>query len=256
MGIIIKLFLLCFGANCYSFAYDCSPEHQPAFRIEIDESTLDSLTKDLEWFPNFLTKELKLIPSENRSLYSLTVQYAALFADERYSYKSNLIAGSLPYPLLENDKKSKFASLQADTLVTILEDQITLNGEGMSTETDATYVMSPEGQLCLWLPEKHGHKYEYVYHSYFFKKNGIGLPVACAGHLKLLDGKIIEINPRSGHYQPTFLQLAYTVSYLNNLGVISSNILIQDYTCKQTFSLSMALKLVEIFSAQPVKGDD
>ncbi len=56
-----------------------------------------------------------------------------------------------------------------------------------------------------------------------------GKPVACAGNIRINQGKITEINNSCGHYQTTPDQLLLTVQYFHAHGLLSENIKITSY---------------------------
>jgi hypothetical protein len=75
-----------------------------------------------------------------------------------------------------------------------------------------------------------------MHHSYILKskpgaKNyGIGKDVSCAGHIKIKNGKIIDINNTSGHYRPSTDQFIVFLKHLKLKGILSSDFVIHVYT--------------------------
>jgi len=88
------------------------------------------------------------------------------------------------------------------------------------------------------------------HHSRFFHKDNIGLPIACAGHIEVQNGKISKINNSSGHYMPSILQLILAISYFHEKGVVAENLNLEGVygtlnnpTLKQILSIASMIRL-------------
>ncbi|WP_236870187.1 hypothetical protein [Candidatus Bandiella numerosa] len=99
-------------------------------------------------------------------------------------------------------------------------------------QNDSIYVISKNGDLYVQ-NDLNGH-FNGLHHSFFLKSKptkelyGYGKPVACGGHMNIVDGKITFINNCSGHYQPTLTQLKLVVKYFHQKGVLSENVQVKD----------------------------
>lgn len=99
-------------------------------------------------------------------------------------------------------------------------------------QNSSIYVISKKGVLYVQ-NDLNGH-FSGLHHSFFLKSKttkelyGYGKPVACGGHLNIVDGKIAFINNTSGHYQPSLNQLKLAVKYFYQKGVLAENVQIKD----------------------------
>ena len=98
-------------------------------------------------------------------------------------------------------------------------------GELLNT-TDTIWALSHEGTVRIY-PQKQSSVLGCSNHHYLFQKEGVGMPVACAGHLEA-NGKISKINRSSGHYMPTELQFILAITHLNALGIIADNVILNE----------------------------
>jgi hypothetical protein len=81
-------------------------------------------------------------------------------------------------------------------------------------------------------------------HDRFFTVNGVGQPIACGGHISIQRGKVMKIDPMSGHYMPAILQLFLVVKYLNDKGVIDPKCVVTSYELGD-FSLKEVLSITD-----------
>ena len=99
-------------------------------------------------------------------------------------------------------------------------------------KNDSIYVIGKKGILYVQ-NDFNGH-FDRLQHSFFLKSKptkelyGYGKPVACGGHLNIVDGKITFINNCSGHYHPTLKQLKLVVKYFHQKNVLAENVQIKD----------------------------
>jgi len=99
-------------------------------------------------------------------------------------------------------------------------------------QNDSIYVIGKNGTLYVQ-NDLNGH-FAGLHHSFFLKSKpakelyGYGKPVACGGHLNIIDGKITFISNNSGHYQPSLTQLKLVVKYFHQKGVLAETIQIKD----------------------------
>ena len=116
-------------------------------------------------------------------------------------------------------------------------------------QNNSIYVISKAGILYVQ-NDLNGH-FNGLHHSFFLKSKpakelyGYGKPVACGGHLNIVDGKITFINNSSGHYQPSLNQLKLAVKYFHQKGVLAENIQIKDLN-------NISYELSEILNSQVI----
>ncbi len=120
------------------------------------------------------------------------------------------------------------------TKTTITDGLIYQDGDILSSP-DTIWALNPHGELRIF-PRKKESILGCPTHSYFFQENHIGLPAACAGHMEVRNGKISKIDRSSGHYMPTTLQLVLAVSYLNDLGVIAEDVVLNSSSYSSNFT--------------------
>mgnify|MGYP000644426136 CR=1 FL=1 len=108
--------------------------------------------------------------------------------------------------------------------ITITDGLIHQDGEVLNT-ADTIWALSPQGEFCIY-PQKKSSILAAAHHNYFFQKDGVGLPIACGGHVEVRNGKISKIDRNSGHYMPCTLQLILAVSYFNELGIVSDDVVL------------------------------
>ena len=102
------------------------------------------------------------------------------------------------------------------------------------------YAVDRLGTLCIQVPGSSTTPN----HDRFFTVNGVGQPIACGGHISIQSGKIMKIDPMSGHYMPAILQLFLVVKYLNDKGVIDPNCVVTSYVLGD-FSLKEVLSITD-----------
>lgn len=121
----------------------------------------------------------------------------------------------------EKIKVEKSLINMPDSLVTIKDGLLIQNNEPLCTDKfgNSLWIMDYMGGL---------HVRSLGQHSYFVQNEEyIGLPIACGGHITVIDGKITFLNNGSGHYMPSVLQLGIVYKKLFDQGVISDDIKIQ-----------------------------
>lgn len=104
--------------------------------------------------------------------------------------------------------------IRQETEVQFKDGQVVRKGIPLTTG-EIIWAMNLDGVMCTSF---HPERLDF-HHSFFFHKEGVGQPIACGGHMTLLNGKITKINNCSGHYSPTPLHLAFAVKALNNHNV-------------------------------------
>ena len=116
-------------------------------------------------------------------------------------------------------------------------------------------------QLPLYVIDKKGNIFvgHSSNHSFFLKGKqgktllgstsfyGYGKPVACAGHIRLKDGLIVQIDNHSGHYRPSNDQLKLVCKHLYDQGLLSPNFVAKD-NLNNVFINSDILKELDINS--------
>lgn len=102
------------------------------------------------------------------------------------------------------------------------------------------YAVDRLGNLCIQVPGSTTTPN----HDRFFTVDGVGQPIACGGHISIQGGKIIKIDPMSGHYMPATLQMFLMVKYLNEKGVVAPNCVVVSYE-SGSFSLQEVLAIAD-----------
>jgi len=127
-------------------------------------------------------------------------------------------------------------NLFVSSLVTIERGLIYQGGEILNADY-SIYALNAYGQLCIAAGESCNDIAE-LNHDLFFRRDGFrfALPVACAGHMKVKNGKISEIDRASGHFFPATLQLVLAVSYLNDRGVIAEDVVLNGSSYSSSFT--------------------
>lgn len=138
--------------------------------------------------------------------------------------------------------------LYQNSLVDFKDGQLYQDGKLLTTP-DTIWALSPHSILCIYPLNKSyllaGRPHPN--HSLFFQKDGIGLPVACAGHIEVLEGKIKKITNATGHYMVTLLQLILTLPYFYEKGVLSDDLKIEfPYSTERALDLRTLLFIADI----------
>jgi hypothetical protein len=96
-----------------------------------------------------------------------------------------------------------------------------VDGDGRPLNPDGT--LGPNGNdTAIWVMDAAGNLYvgfeqrKGVFHHSSFLAGG---PVSAAGELVVIDGELIEISNRSGHYRPPPFTLDQTIEHLEGLGL-------------------------------------
>lgn len=115
--------------------------------------------------------------------------------------------------------------------VEIIDGKIYQDGEILNT-CHTLWALNPKGDLrilseSLW-PSLMG-RFGEIHHNSIFPKDGIGQPVACAGHMEVRNGKISKINRGCGHYKPTELQFILAIAYFNGQGILDETMTFDEY---------------------------
>jgi hypothetical protein len=122
---------------------------------------------------------------------------------------------------IEEDN-SAFANLS----MTTVKDGLILQDGKVLTTGDTVWAFSTERELRIFPSEN--VSLGTPHHDYLFRGNTAVVHVACAGHLKVRNGKISEINRSSGSYWPTELQLILALDYFNKIGIISKDVILNE----------------------------
>ncbi len=106
------------------------------------------------------------------------------------------------------------------------------------------YAVDRLGSLCIQVPGSSTTPH----HDGFFTVNGVGQPIACGGHISVQGGKIMKIDPMSGHYTPATLQLFLMVKHLNDQSVIAPDCVVVsfesgNYSLKEVLSIADRIEL-------------
>lgn len=80
-----------------------------------------------------------------------------------------------------------------------------------SVEQEFIYAISPKGEL--YLSSQKGDDAEAIFHSDIINHH---IPVICAGHIKIANGKITYIDNNSGHFQPTPFHMEQALRLLSS----------------------------------------
>ena len=173
-----------------------------------------------------------------------TQQILQSLASDQFSTNGRFVIKSQAGVLAVN--QSEPASLgDEDALISFKEGKLYRGNQIVSDSTDhhLIYAVDPHGRLCIQVPGST----KTPNHDRFFTVDGRGQPIACGGHISVVNGKITKIDTGSGHYMPAFIQLLFVIKYLNDQGVINPSILIQSYDGTKNISLKEALSLVKAY---------
>jgi hypothetical protein len=117
--------------------------------------------------------------------------------------------------------------LHEQCLVNIKDGLLYQNGELLTTD-GTIWALNPQGILSIY-PRNKSYLLAgrpHANHSLFFQKNDIGLPIACAGHIEVREGKIKWLNNHSGHYMISTLQFILAIHYLYEKGIFADDLVI------------------------------
>ena len=162
------------------------------------------------------------------------------------SYKNFIIKS------LYVDRNSSRADLSNTAIaeackITIQDRTIYQEAEILHTD-DTIWALTPLGELRIYPQTKASMLGALQCHGNLYPDGGPGQPVACVGHMEVRNGKISKINRGSGHYQPSAPQLIFAIKYLNELGVISPDIMIEDVNAGAYSTHHRILTLQEVLS--------
>lgn len=130
--------------------------------------------------------------------------------------------------------------LYQHSLVTVKDGLLYQDGHVLNT-TNAIWSLNSYGDLCI-SPEN-STLFGGIHHSFFFQKDNIGLPLACGGHIDVLNGKISKITNVSGHYEPSLLQLVLAIAYFHEKGVVAQDLTTDAFGTFQTLTLNNILSI-------------
>lgn len=97
----------------------------------------------------------------------------------------------------------------------------TRNATTWSGDSKAIFVMNADGEIFASTYQKAG-----VFHHSTLAG---GQPVSAAGELSVIDGKLVEISNRSGHYQPNAMFTNQALGTLRNAGVSLSGVTVTEH---------------------------
>lgn len=166
---------------------------------------------------------------------------------ERFKISKPFITST---PIFLSDERAwpgNLTDLKERTSTEFREDGLVYqNKEILDSEEMGLWVLSSQGELCVFFPLKHPNIISAVHHTFFFKEEGIGQAIACGGHIEVRKGKIISLSNDSGRYQPINLQLILSVKYLHHKNVLDPNISVKTYAEEDTqISLKEALTIAD-----------
>ncbi|MHA4867193.1 hypothetical protein ACXZ1M_05785 [Duganella sp. PWIR1] len=93
---------------------------------------------------------------------------------------------------------------------------------GKPLDTGEADVIARSGGRAIYVLDAHGNLYCSVSSQYYkFHHSSLvaGSAVACAGEIEVVNGVVIYVNNRSGHYRPSFLHIMQFCDYLKKRGV-------------------------------------
>lgn len=126
----------------------------------------------------------------------------------------------------QSDTNVAHPDLATASSIEIRSGQIYQDGEILNTG-DTIWGLNHAGIARIY-PQKKQSVLGCFNHNYLFQEDGIGVPLACGGHLEVAGGKITKINRSSGHYMPTELQFILAVAHLNTLGILAENVILNE----------------------------
>lgn len=160
--------------------------------------------------------QLDVLPPKTLNIERIRVNPSLKIAFKQYLIdSSDTKAESIIYPLDNRSKTVECVTIKngqlfekdSDTLINTTQYRGKQNGY-------AAYVIDLEGNLYI-----NPHKVGQYHHSSFIG----GKKVLCAGMIKVIDGKIRNINTNSGHYKPSNLHLAFAVEYFKKHDLFESD---------------------------------
>lgn len=69
------------------------------------------------------------------------------------------------------------------------------------------------------------------------KKNGFGKPIVGGGYIKAEAGKIMYLDPASGHYKPNSDQFLLSLCYFHTQGVLHENVVAHDTFSQKKYTI-------------------
>ena len=99
--------------------------------------------------------------------------------------------------------------------------------DGSVVDTRGAHTLRAGGKSAIFVMDEYGNIYaapEHVRGAFHHSSFLAGQPVAGAGEIKVVDGVVMEITDRSGHYQPAPPYLDQVLNQLKYDGVDTSTI--------------------------------
>lgn len=145
---------------------------------------------------------------------------------EKYKiYNPFVICRKIHHDFNESMFPGNLPDFRNQTIVKFGEDGLLYqNNKVLDSLEEGAWALNPKGKMCVFFRDKFPNITAQTHHSFFFKKDGIAKPVACAGNIEVHNGKIIRINNDSGRYQPHDIQLLLAVKYLFLKGVMDHKV--------------------------------
>lgn len=151
-------------------------------------------------------------------------------------------------PLFLSDERAwsgNLPDLKERTFVEFREDGFLYqHQEILDSPEMGLWVLSSQGELCVYFSHKHPDITFSVHHTFFFKEEGVGQAIACGGHIEVRNGKIISLSNDSGRYQPIDLQLLLSVKYLHHKNVLDPAIIVKTYA-EEDLQISLKEALIK-----------
>lgn len=162
---------------------------------------------------------------------------------ERFKISAPFILSS---PLFLSDERAwagNLADLKERTFVEFREGGFLYQNQAILDSSEmGLWVLSSQGELCVFFSSHFPEMTFPVHHTFFFKDDGVGQAIACGGHIEVRQGKITSLSNDSGRYQPINLQLLLSVRYLHLKNVLDPAIIVKTYAEDNThLSLNEAL---------------
>ena len=167
-------------------------------------------------FPKGFDVSIPLAAAKHAFLGNLSTEYAP---ESLRIYGRFIIKGQSDFVSAAHRDLATASSIE-------IRDGFIYQGGELLNTTDTIWALSHEGTVRIY-PQKQSSVLGCSNHYYLFQKEGVGMPVACAGHLEA-NGKISKINRSSGHYMPTELQFILAITHLNALGIIADNVILNE----------------------------
>ena len=125
--------------------------------------------------------------------------------------------------------RADFSDLLRASLVTFADVLIYQDGKLLHTEETIWFLNCYSELLVFPLEKADLFGIKRPIHTALSVRDGVSIPAACAGHIKIEAGKITYISFSSGHFAPVGIQFALALAYFNENGVVYDEVKLGGY---------------------------